>query len=87
MCVSLQGQLVVPHPLTQLSLSLTLFHPGDDGGEVVVQQDHVGRLLGDVRAGDPHGNADVRLLQGWGVVDSISCYRDDGSLRGGGGRC
>ena len=37
---------------------------GDDGGEIVVGQDHVRRALGHVGAGDPHGAADVRRLEG-----------------------
>jgi len=63
---------------------LTLFHSGDDGGKVIVQQDHVGRLLGDVGAGDPHGNADVCLFQGWRVVDTVTRHGHNGSLPGGG---
>ena len=34
----------------------TLFYTGNDGGKVVVQQDHVSGLFGDVRAGDTHSN-------------------------------
>ena len=43
----------------------------DDGGEVVVGEDHVRRALGHVGAGDPHGAADVGHLQGRGVVHSV----------------
>ena len=32
---------------------------GDDRGEVVVGEDHVGRFLRDLGAGDPHRDADV----------------------------
>ena len=32
---------------------------GDDRREVVVGEDHVGRFLGDVGAGDAHRDADV----------------------------
>ena len=49
-----------------------LGHGGDDGGEVVVGEDHVGGPLGHVGAGDPHGAADVGGLEGGGVVDPVA---------------
>ena len=52
-------------------------HRGHDGGEVVVQQDHVGRFLGDVGAGDAHGHADVGLAQGRSVVDAVAGHGHD----------
>ena len=61
---------------------LTLFYSGDDGGKVVIKQDHVSGLLGHVRARDSHGNTDVGLLQGGGVVHTITCHSYDGTLRG-----
>lgn len=60
---------------------LTLLHPRDDGGKVVVQQDHVGCLLRDVRARDAHGNANVSLLQRRGVVHPVTRHGHNGSLR------
>ena len=60
---------------------VTFFHSCNDGGEVVVQQDHVGGLLGDVRPGDTHGNTDVGLLQGRRVVHTVTCHGHDGSLK------
>ena len=55
-----------------------------DGGEAVVQQDHVGGVLGHVGSGDPHGHADVRGLQGGGIVDSVPGHGGDlsGPLQG-----
>ena len=44
----------------------------DDGGEVVIRQHHTGSVLGHLGAGDAHGHADVRLLQGRGVVDAVA---------------
>ncbi|KAK2491851.1 hypothetical protein MC885_006632, partial [Smutsia gigantea] len=44
-------------------------------------EDHVGGLLGDVRAGDAHGNADVSLLQRRGVVHAVAGHGHDGSLQ------
>mmetsp|Transcript_30624 Transcript_30624/g.81971 ORF Transcript_30624/g.81971 Transcript_30624/m.81971 type:complete len:219 (-) Transcript_30624:2065-2721(-) len=46
-----------------------------DGDEVVVRQDHVGGALGDLRALDPHRHADLRRVQGWGVVDAVASHR------------
>ena len=46
------------------------FHSGDDRVEAVVGQHHVGRLLGDVGAGDAHRDADVGRLQRWRVADA-----------------
>ena len=48
-------------------------HDGlDDAGEVVVGEDDVASLLGHVRAGDPHREPDIRLLEGGRVVGSVS---------------
>ena len=52
-----------------------LLDRGDDRGEVVVGQHHVGGLLGDVGAGDPHGHADVGGLQRRRVVDAVAGHR------------
>ena len=49
----------------------------DDGGEVVVLQDHVAGVLGDVGAGDAHRDADVGLLERGRVVDAVAGHRDD----------
>mmetsp|Transcript_12653 Transcript_12653/g.39934 ORF Transcript_12653/g.39934 Transcript_12653/m.39934 type:complete len:787 (+) Transcript_12653:1142-3502(+) len=54
-----------------------LLHAVDDGGEVVIHEDHVGRLLGDVLAGDAHGHADVTLLERGGVVDAVARHGHD----------
>src|SRR5699024_5207581 len=43
-------------------------HRLDDGGEVVVGQDHGGGVLGYLGAGDAHGHDAIRLLQGGGNV-------------------
>jgi hypothetical protein len=49
-----------------------LLHAIDDGAEVIVQQDHISSVLRDVRSGNTHGNADISLLDGWTVVDSVA---------------
>lgn len=64
------------------SQSLTLLHAGDKGGKVVVQQDHVSRLLGNVRSGNPHSDTNVSLLQRWRVIHAITSHGNNGSLDG-----
>mmetsp|Transcript_61664 Transcript_61664/g.161995 ORF Transcript_61664/g.161995 Transcript_61664/m.161995 type:complete len:634 (-) Transcript_61664:1176-3077(-) len=54
-----------------------LLDGGDDRREVVVGEDHVGRLLGDFRARDAHRDADVGLLQCRRVVDAVASHRGD----------
>src|SRR5690606_33659507 len=49
----------------------------NDGGEVVVGENHVRRFLGDLGASDAHGDSDVGRLQRWRVVDAIACHRHD----------
>lgn len=46
-------------------------HSRHDGGEVVVSQDHLGGGLGHGGAG-AHGDTDLRLLQGGGVVHAVA---------------
>ncbi|MCY1226348.1 hypothetical protein D9M72_385750 [compost metagenome] len=52
-----------------------LLHCGDDGGKVVIQEHEVRRLTGYVRAAQPHGYADVCLLEGRAVVDAVAGHR------------
>ncbi len=54
---------------------------GLERGEVVVGQHHVGRLFGDVGAGDPHGHSDIRLLQGRSVIHPIPGHGDHVAAR------
>mmetsp|Transcript_9492 Transcript_9492/g.19197 ORF Transcript_9492/g.19197 Transcript_9492/m.19197 type:complete len:511 (+) Transcript_9492:483-2015(+) len=58
----------------------TLLDGGHDGGEVVIGEHHVSRLLGHLRARNAHGNADGRLLERGRVVDSVA--RHGGDLAG-----
>ena len=57
-----------------------LVHGGDDRGEVVVEQHHLGGLLGRLGALAPHGDADVGLLERRRVVDAVAGHRDDGAV-------
>src|SRR5574341_554363 len=47
-----------------------------DGREVVIQQDHVRRLLGHVRPGESHGDADVGPFERRGVVHAVAGDRN-----------
>jgi hypothetical protein len=53
----------------------SLFHRRDDGGEVVVGQDHPGGFAGDVGSDDTHGDSDVGLAQGRCIVHAITGHR------------
>lgn len=50
-----------------------------DGLEVVVHQDHVGRLLADVGSRLAHGHADVGRLQRHRVVDAVARHGHHGA--------
>ena len=52
-------------------------HRLDDRREVVVGEDHVRGLAGDVGAVLPHRDADVRLAQRGRVVHAVARHRDD----------
>ncbi|KAG9330976.1 hypothetical protein JZ751_021297 [Albula glossodonta] len=52
----------------------TFLHSSDDGGKVVVQQNHVCSLFGDVRPGNAHGHSNIGLLQRRGVIHPVSCH-------------
>ena len=53
---------------------------GDDAGEVVVEQHHVGGLARHVGAAAAHGDADVGLPQGRRVVDAVASHGDELAL-------
>ena len=50
---------------------------GDDGGVVVVAEDHLPGFLGHLGAGDAHRDPDVGGFQGGGVVDAVAGHGDD----------
>ena len=52
-----------------------------DGRKVVVQKDHIRRVLGNVRTRDAHGDADVRLFKGGRVVHAVARHGGDGAVR------
>ena len=53
---------------------------GYDRGEVVVGKDHVRDVLRDVRTRDAHSDADVRVLDGGCVVDTVTGHCGDAAL-------
>merc|ERR1719188_213732 len=57
----------------------TLLDSSNNGGKVVIKQDHVSGLFGDVRSSDTHGNSNVSLLESRRVIDTISSDGNNGS--------
>ena len=49
-----------------------MLHGLHDGGEVVVEQNHVGGFLRHLRTADAHGDADIGVFQGWRVIHAIA---------------
>ena len=71
------GQAVEQEPADVGVDPAALLGGGDDGAEVVVGQDQVGGLAGDLGAALAHGHADVGAVQGGAVVDAVAGHRDD----------
>jgi len=49
----------------------TFFNSGNNGGEVIIGEDHVGSRLGNSGT-RTHSNTNFGLLQGWGIIDTIT---------------
>mmetsp|Transcript_14088 Transcript_14088/g.38770 ORF Transcript_14088/g.38770 Transcript_14088/m.38770 type:complete len:974 (+) Transcript_14088:288-3209(+) len=58
----------------------TLTDSGNDGGEVIIGEDHLGSLAGDIGSFLAHGDSHIGGLQSWGVVHTISGHTGDFSL-------
>mmetsp|Transcript_15325 Transcript_15325/g.33089 ORF Transcript_15325/g.33089 Transcript_15325/m.33089 type:complete len:1080 (-) Transcript_15325:311-3550(-) len=69
------GERVADGLLQVVEDEATLLHAVHDGGEVVVHENHVSSLLGHVLAGDAHGHTNVTLLEGGGVVHTVTGHR------------
>ena len=54
-----------------------LLDRGDDRGEVVVRQDHIGRLLRHIGAGNAHGNTDIGFLERGSIVHAVTRHGHD----------
>jgi hypothetical protein len=50
----------------------TLFDAFHGGSEVVIEENHIRGFLGHVRTRNVHGDTEVRALQSWGVIDTIT---------------
>ena len=53
------------------------FHRRCDGSEVVVDEDHLGRFLGDLGTLDAHRDADIGFLESRCIVHAVSGHCDD----------
>lgn len=51
---------------------------GDDGGEVVIGQNHVGSFLGYIAATVSHSNTNVSLLEGRRIIDTVTSHDTEG---------
>ena len=58
----------------------TLLHGSDDRLKVVIRDDHVRGLFGDLCPGLAHGDADVCALDGRCVVHTIARHGHDGAV-------
>ena len=58
----------------------SLFYGGNDAGEVVIGDDHVGGLFGDLRSVEAHRDADVRTLERWRVIHAITGHCNDSAI-------
>ena len=54
------------------SRTTSFFDGVDDRGEVVISQNNVGSVFGDIRASLTHGNTDISALEGWRIVDTVT---------------
>ena len=68
------GELEGDEPLEVFVDVAAPFDGAGDGGKRVVQKDDVAGFLGDFGAGDAHGDADVGVFQGRGVVDAVARF-------------
>ena len=58
----------------------TFTDAGNDGGEAIVEQDHISSILRDIRPDDSHGDSDVGFLKGERIIHPVTGHRDDLSL-------
>jgi len=54
-----------------------LLYGMDNGCKSIILEDHVRGLPGNLGATQPHGDADIRILQSRGVVDPVTGHGDD----------
>mmetsp|Transcript_31119 Transcript_31119/g.61680 ORF Transcript_31119/g.61680 Transcript_31119/m.61680 type:complete len:291 (+) Transcript_31119:533-1405(+) len=79
------GELELEEPTDVVVDAATPEDGADDGTELVVGDDDVAGVLGNLGSGDTHTEADIAGLEGGGVVGSVPCDADDLSAIGAGG--
>lgn len=76
--VAIDATYLEPHKVADIVENIFSFlHGLQYRGEVVVHQNHVCSLFGDVGASHTHGHADVGHLQRGGVVHSVARHGHD----------
>jgi hypothetical protein len=57
-----------------IEIGYTLLNGSDNGGEVVISQDHITGLFGDFGSRNTHSDTNTGLLEGRSIVDSVSSH-------------
>jgi hypothetical protein len=73
---NVRGEGVSDRFLQVIEDKATFFNTVHDGAEVIVEQDHITSVLSDLRS-TTHSNTDIGLLNGRGVIDTITGHSDD----------
>ena len=60
--------------------SPSVFYGLHNRSKIIVHQDEVSRLTGNLTAAFAHCDTDVRILQSGRIVDAIACHRNDFSI-------
>ena len=58
----------------------TFFHSSHNGGKVIIQENHVSSLFGDIRSSNTHSYTNVSLLQSRRIIDTIASHSHNGAL-------
>lgn len=66
------GDGILDRSLQVYEYLTTLFDAFHGGSKVVIEENHVRGFLGHVRARNVHGDTEVRALQSWGVIDTVT---------------
>lgn len=63
---------ILDRPLQVYKYLTTLLDAFHGGCEVVIEENHIRGFLGHVRTRNIHSDTEVRALQSWGVIDTIT---------------
>jgi hypothetical protein len=69
----MEGKNKSAYLLDVVKQTTAFFDSFDNGSEVVVSEDHLGCIFGDIASGT-HSHADIGLLERWRVVDTVSSH-------------